>query len=77
MSQRRLNAVLVDLEGRETTVVLDRFGLVKLPTGDKIGTIIQEAACSAQIDGMAGVGQFETHWHQAYLDHLIETNSTQ
>jgi hypothetical protein len=77
MSQRRLDAVLVDVEGRETTVVLDRFGLVKLPTGDKIGTIIQEAACSAQIDGMAGVGQFETHWHQAYLDHLIETNSTQ
>lgn len=76
MSQRRLDAVLVDVEGRETELVLERFGLVKLPTGDKIGTIIQEAACSATIDGVAGVGQFETHWHQAYLDHLVETNST-
>lgn len=76
MSQRRLDAVLVDVEGRETSLVLDRFGLIKLPTGDKVGTIIQEAACDAQIDGAPGVGQFETQWHQAYLDHLIETKST-
>jgi hypothetical protein len=76
MSQRRLEAVLVDVEGRETRLELERFGLVKLPTGDKIGTIIQEAACAGRIDSQSAVGQFETHWHQPYLDHLIETKST-
>jgi hypothetical protein len=76
MSQRSLSAVLVDVEGGETKLELERFGLIKLPTGDKIGTIIQEAACNATIDGAKALGQFETQWHQSYLDHLIETRST-
>lgn len=76
MSQRRLQATLIGVDGEETVLELQRFGLVRLPTGDKIGTIIQEAACTGTIDGAAAVGQFETQWHQSYLDHLIETKST-
>lgn len=76
MGQRRLEATIVDVAGNQTQLELERFGLVKLPTGDKIGTIIQEAACRGSIDGKQAVGQFETHWHQPYLDHLIATKST-
>jgi hypothetical protein len=76
MGQQRLNAVLIDVDGGRTAVVLERFGLVKLPTRDKLGTILQEAACVGEIDGRPAVGQFETHWHQAYIDHLSHTHST-
>lgn len=76
MSQRSLSAVLVDVDGGETRLELERFGLVKLPTGDRIGTIIQEAACSGSIDGVPALGQFETHWHESYINHLVETRST-
>jgi hypothetical protein len=76
MGQVRLEAVLIDVEHNRTTLALDRFGLLKLPTGDKVGTIIQEAACVGTIDGRRALGQFETHWHQAYLDQLCETKST-
>jgi hypothetical protein len=76
MGQQRLEAVLVDVEGARTELVLDRFGLVKLPTGDKIGTILQEAACTGEVDGRPALGQFETHWQQAYIEHLCETKST-
>jgi hypothetical protein len=76
MGQRRLEAVLIDVEGGETVLVLDRFGLVKLPTQDRLGTVLQEAACAGEIDGRPALGQFETHWRQAYIDHLSETKST-
>ncbi|HMO67372.1 MAG TPA: hypothetical protein PKE25_01685 [Novosphingobium sp.] len=75
MSQRRLLADIVDVDGRATRITLERFGLVKLPTGDKLGTIIQEAACTGTIDGAPASGQFETHWQQAYIDYLAETGS--
>lgn len=76
MSQQRLEAELVDIRGDSTHLVLDRFGLVKLPTNDKMGTLIQEAACHATIDGMTGAGQFETHWPTQYLEHLIAAQQT-
>lgn len=77
MSQRSLRAEIIDVEGGSCVVELERFGLVKLPTRDKLGTLIQEAGCTAIIDGLAGAGQYETHWQQGYLDHLIETGCTQ
>jgi hypothetical protein len=73
MSQRRLNAEIFDVRGGSFNLTLERFGLVKLPTNDKLGTIIMEAACTATIDGFDGAGQFETHWSTSYLDHLIES----
>lgn len=72
MSQRGLDAVFVDITGGRTHVVLERFGLFRLPTNDKMATVISEAACHATIDGEAGAGQFETHWPADYLKHLVE-----
>lgn len=76
MSQRRLRATIIDVDGETLQLDLERFGLVKLPTKDKLGTIIQEAACHAVIDGQPGAGQYETHWQQSYIDHLVETGAT-
>jgi hypothetical protein len=76
MTQRRLEAELVDVRGETTHLTLDSFGLVKLPTNDTFGTIIQEAACRATIDGDDGAGQFETHWPVAYLEHLIAAGAS-
>ena len=76
MGQQRLEARITDISGGVTDLVLDRFGIIKLPTGDPLGTVIQEAACTALIDGEAGSGQFETHWQGAYIDHLAKTGST-
>jgi|SRR6516165_4267089 hypothetical protein len=73
MTQRRLTAELVDVRGRSTSLLLERFGVVKLPSNDKLGTTVIEAACTASIDGFEGAGQFETHWPTSYLDHLIES----
>jgi hypothetical protein len=75
MTQRRLDAVLVDVEGGRTQVVLDRYGLIKLPANAKAGTEIWESACDATIDGEPGAGQWETHWPTAYLEHLIASGS--
>ena len=71
MTQRRLEAELVDTAGGRTKLTLDAFGVVKLPTNDKMQTVIYEAACRASIDGAPGGGQFETHWPVPYLEHLI------
>jgi hypothetical protein len=71
MTQRRLEAAVVDITGETTHLVLDVFGVVKLPTNDKMATEIWEAACTAFIDGEQGAGQFETHWSAPYLQHLI------
>lgn len=73
MTQRMLRATLVDVEGRSTEVTLESFGVIKLPSNDRFGTEIWEAACGATIDGEPGAGQFETHWPTAYLRHLIES----
>ncbi len=70
MTQRRLEATVVDVGGGRTDVVLDRFGLVKLPTNERTGTEIWEAACTATIDGEIGAGQWETQWSRHYLEHL-------
>jgi hypothetical protein len=51
---------------------LDVFGVIKLPTHDPMSTVIYEGACSAEIDGEAGAGQFETHWPGPYLRYLAE-----
>lgn len=76
MSQRRLEATLVDTAGGRTGVTLDRFGLLKLPTGGRIATEIWESACDATIDGEPAAGQWETHWPSEYLAHLVESGHT-
>lgn len=75
MTQRSLRATVVDVGGGSTDVTLDRFGVIKLPSNDRFGTEIWEAACRATIDGEPGAGQFETHWPTAYLRHLIESGA--
>lgn len=76
MSQDTLHAEITDVDGGICVLDLQRFGLVKLPTKDKFGTLIQEAACIGSIDGAAAAGQYETHWQQSYLDHLVESGAT-
>jgi hypothetical protein len=71
MTQRRLEATVVDVAGGRTEVVFDRYGLVKLPTNERTGTEIWEAACHATIDGEPGAGQWENQWSRSYLEHLI------
>lgn len=71
MLQRRLLADLHDTRGGVTRLEMESFGVVKLPTNDKMDTIIYEAACNVSIDGHAGAGQFETHWPKKYLEHLV------
>jgi hypothetical protein len=73
MTQRRLEADVFDITGEKTHLVLDAFGVVRLPTHDPMATVIYEAACVASIDGETGAGQFETHWPGPYLQHLIES----
>jgi hypothetical protein len=70
MRQRRLNATLFDVAGGRTELELDVFGVIELPTHDRLQTVIREGACRAVIDGEDGAGQFETHWQGAYLDYL-------
>ena len=70
MSQRRLEAIVIDVDGGRTEVVLERYGLVRLPTNDRMATEIWESACHAWIDGEGGAGQWETHWSRPYLDYL-------
>lgn len=76
MSQRSLSVEIHDVDRRITPLEMQRFGILKLPSNDKLGTVIQEAGCHAQIAGIAGSGQFETHWQQGYIDHLAEAGLT-
>ncbi|MES2492830.1 MAG: hypothetical protein V4579_06045 [Pseudomonadota bacterium] len=76
MSQRRMEVDIHDVAGRVTRLEFERFGNLRLPSGDKLGTIIQEAGCFATIDGHEGSGQFETHWQQSYIDHLKDAGLT-
>jgi hypothetical protein len=73
MSQKRLEATLVDTAGGRTELTFERFGLIKLPTDDRMATEIWESACDATIDGEAAAGQWETHWPRDYLNHLVES----
>jgi hypothetical protein len=70
MRQRRLRATLTDITGTQTELELDVFGVIELPTHDRLQTVIREGACRAVIDGEQGAGQFETHWQGGYLDYL-------
>lgn len=71
MTQRSLEAELTDERGGVTRLEMESYGVVKLPSNDRFGTIIMEAACRATVDGEAGAAQFETHWPVAYLEHLV------
>ncbi|BBG02754.1 MULTISPECIES: DUF7064 domain-containing protein [Pseudonocardia] len=75
MSQKRLEATLVDTAGGRTEVTFDRFALIRLPTNDKMATEIWESACDATIDGEAAAGQWETHWSRDYLNHLVASRN--
>ena len=73
MTQRRLETTLHDEDGGTTALVLDRYGVVRLPFGSD--TVVYEAACRATIDGEAGWGQFETLWAASYVNRLIGSAS--
>lgn len=73
MGQEHLLAEIIDVKGHVTQLELTRFGILKLPTPGRYPTLISEAACTALIDGAVGSGQFETHWSQTYLDHLVRS----
>lgn len=75
MRQRRLRATLTDITGARTELELDVFGVIELPTHDRMQTVIREGACRAVIDGEDGAGQFETHWQGGYLDYLVNRGS--
>jgi hypothetical protein len=72
MTQRRLEADLLDITGEVTHLTMDSYGAVRLPTHDPMATVITEAACTVTIDGEAGAGQFETHWSGPYLNYLAQ-----
>lgn len=72
MKQRSIEVSIADIRGGTCALSMERFGLVKLPTGGRHATMIMEAACRARIDGREAAGQFECQWPQAYLDALIE-----
>ena len=74
MTQRSIAVEITDIRGGTCTLTMDRYGLVKLPTGGRHATMIMEAACRATIDGRDAAGQFECQWPQGYLDALIELN---
>lgn len=74
MMQRRIAMTITDIRGGTCELKMERFGLVKLPTGGRFATMITEAACNAEIDGRPAAGQFECQWPKAYLDALVELN---
>ena len=74
MGQRQVEAAITDTRGGVTHLQMERFGLVRLPTNDKMDTMIMEAACTATIDGHAAAGQFETHWPKSYVNYLASLN---
>lgn len=74
MGQLHLEADILDTSGNTTRLKMQRFGLVRLPTNDKMDTMIMEAACYAQIDGHDAAGQFETHWPKSYVEYLSAQN---
>lgn len=75
MTQRSIDVTITDIRGDTCDMSMERFGLVKLPTGGKHATMIMEAACAARIDGQAAAGQFECMWPMSYLDAAIALNA--
>lgn len=76
MTQRRIEVEITDIRGGICALEMERYGLVKLPTGGRFATMIMEAACHAKVDGQAAAGQFECMWPQDYLGKLIELNTS-
>jgi hypothetical protein len=76
MSQRSIEVRITDIRGEACLLRMERFGIVRLPTGGRQATMIMEAACFATIDGMAAAGQFETQWPQDYLDRIVGSNKS-
>ncbi len=74
MTQRSIKVEITDIRGGKCQLEMERFGLVKLPTGGRYATMIMEAACNAKIDGRDAAGQFECQWPQSYLDNMVELN---
>lgn len=72
MMQTGITVEIIDTRGATCEMEMERFGLVKLPTGGRYATMISEAACHVTIDGKAGAGQFECQWPVDYLDKMIE-----
>lgn len=72
MMQTAVAVEITDVRGDICEMQLERFGLVKLPTGGRYATMISEAACRATIDGRDGAGQFECQWPMDYLEKMIE-----
>jgi hypothetical protein len=69
MGQTRLEAELIDARGVTTHLEMERYALFTLPFGSD--TLLTEAACRVTIDGVPGVGQFETLWPAGYIDRLV------
>jgi hypothetical protein len=70
MGQVRLEADLIDVEGRTTTLEMERYALFTMSFGSD--SVVNEAACRARIDGEEGTGQFEARWPRAYLQGLVD-----
>lgn len=49
---------------------LETFSAIRFPSSKRNPITITEAGCAATLDGIAGSGQFETHWPTPYLDYL-------
>lgn len=71
MTSRTLHATLLDETGTQTELTMQRYGHFALPVGTS--TVINEAACRATIDGVAGSGQLENQWPAAYVENLVRT----
>ncbi|SEI11954.1 DUF7064 domain-containing protein [Paracoccus alkenifer] len=48
----------------------ETFSAIRFPSSKRNPITITEAGCAATLDGIAGSGQFETHWPTPYLDYL-------
>lgn len=72
--QRLLDAVVVDLDGRELHVRLESFGMLELPDA-RSGTIVLEAAVTATLDGEKASGQYECEWPSDYFDRSFGRDS--
>ncbi len=70
MTSRTLHATLLDQTGTETELTMQRYGHFALPAG--ASSVINEAACRATIDGVAGSGQFEAQWPASYVENLVK-----
>lgn len=68
MALETLDLELVDVNGDDTAVRLERYAMFWLPFG--ADGLNAEHACHAWIDGKPGVGQVETLWPRGYLERL-------